>query len=242
MRRTLRLINGFFKNIILWLRPGIVFGFLSGPLLFFSNLFSMTRWIARQQQRKFYNDFFVFPRNLEHRYNLYAHVVESQGMANEAIDYLEFGVSQGYSFRWWANQVKHANARFYGFDTFEGLPEAWGTFRKGDMAAGLPQMDDPRCSFFKGLFQDTLYGFIAEHPLQTRRKVIHLDADIFSATLFVLTNLARELRPGDILIFDEFNVPNHEWMAYRIVSDSFYLKTELIGAINNYTHTAFKVL
>ncbi len=202
----------------------------------------MTRWIARQQRRKFYNDFFVFPRNLEHRYNLYAHVVESQGLANEQIDYLEFGVSQGFSFRWWANQIKHSNARFYGFDTFEGLPESWGTFRKGDMAAGLPQMDDTRCSFYKGLFQDTLYGFIAEHPLKARRKVIHLDADIFSATLFVLTNLARELRPGDILLFDEFNVPNHEWMAYRIVSESFYLKTELIGAINNYTHTAFKVL
>lgn len=236
------MINGFFKNIILWLRPGIFLGFLSGPFMFLGNLLTMTRWIARQQRRKFYNDFFIFPRNLEHRYNLYAHVVESLGLANEAIDYLEFGVSQGFSFRWWANQIKHPNARFYGFDTFEGLPESWGTFKKGDMAAGLPQMEDTRCHFYKGLFQDTLYGFIAEHSLEKRRKVIHLDADIFSATLFVMSNLARELRPGDILLFDEFNVPNHEWMAYRIVSDSFYLKTELIGAINNYTHTAFKVL
>ena len=75
-----------------------------------------------------------------------------------------------------------------------------------------------------------------------KRKIIHLDADLFSATLFVLTTLARELKPGDILLFDEFNVPNHEWMAYKQFVDSFYMKTEVLGAVNNYYQVAFKII
>jgi hypothetical protein len=72
--------------------------------------------------------------------------------------------------------------------------------------------------------------------------VVHLDADLFSSAHFVLTSIARYLKEGDIIIFDEFNVPNHEFFAYKCFSDSFYIKTKLIGAVNNYLQVALKIV
>ncbi|MDQ3015658.1 MAG: class I SAM-dependent methyltransferase [Bacteroidota bacterium] len=242
MKRQVRKFNAYIKGVILWLQPGFIFGFLSNPLLFSSNLLSLTKWIAEQQKRKVYSDFYVPDRDHERRYLLHDHILNKESLANLPIIYLEFGVSQGHSFRWWTNMNRHAQSAFYGFDTFEGLPEAWGTYREGAMAAPIPDLDDPRAKFFKGLFQDTLVSFLKEHSLDGKKKVIHLDADLFSSTLFVLTTLARELKSGDILLFDEFNVPNHEWMAYKVFTESFYVKTKLLGAVNNYYQVGFRVI
>lgn len=242
MKKQLRKLFATGKGFVLFLRPGLVFGFLSKPLLFISNLLSLSKWIASQKSKDTFNDFFNPTRDHANRYKLYTFLIEKESLSTQPIDYLEFGVSQGHSFRWWAGTNKNADSRFYGFDTFEGLPENWGTYDKGAMAASIPQIDDVRCAFIKGIFQDTLFDFIKSHPLSDKRKIIHLDADLFSATLFALTTVAPYLNKGDILLFDEFNVPNHEWMAYKIFIDSFYVKTELLGAVNNYYQVAFKIL
>jgi hypothetical protein len=68
-----------------------------------------------------------------------------------------------------------------------------------------------------------------------------MDADLYSATLYVLTTLAPFLKKGDIIFFDEFVVPTHEFKAYLDFIQSFYLNLELIGAANNYYFAAFKV-
>jgi O-methyltransferase len=65
-----------------------------------------------------------------------------------------------------------------------------------------------------------------------------MDADLFSSTLFALTNLANYLKRGDVIIFDEFNVPNHEYFAFKMFSDSFYIRTRLLAAVNNYFQVA----
>jgi hypothetical protein len=49
------------------------------------------------------------------------------------------------------------------------------------------------------------------------------------------------LKKGDILFFDEFNVPNHEFQALKIFTETFYVSTELIGAVNNYYQVAVMV-
>ena len=130
----------------------------------------------------------------------------------------------------------------FGFDTFEGLPEKWGTFAKGSMSFGVPELNDDRHEFFKGLFQHTLVDFLKQGKLnQGNRKIIHLDADLFSSTLFVLTTMHPYLRKDDIILFDEFNVPNHEFLAFEQYTTSFYVNYEVIGAVNNYFQLAIKL-
>ena len=68
-----------------------------------------------------------------------------------------------------------------------------------------------------------------------------LDADLYTATLFVLTSLAPFLKKDDIIFFDEFVVPTHEFMAYHQFINSYYFDLELLGAANNYYFVAFKV-
>jgi hypothetical protein len=158
--------------------------------------------------------------------------------------YLEFGVAGGDSFRWWSNNNTHALSRFWGFDTFEGLPENWSFFfKKGDMSSAQQTEDvGGRTAFVKGLFQDTLNPFLSAQKeiLNTPvRKIIHMDADLYSSTLFVLSQLYPFLQKGDIIFFDEFNVPLHEFKAFSDFTKSFYVKSRPIGMVNNFYQTAF---
>ncbi len=230
----------YIKGLVLIIRPDIFLGWMQRPLLMTSNVLSLTKWVANQDKKNILNDFYSAKRDYSKRYQLYQYVVDKLTLKKESIDYLEFGVCGGYSFKWWVGNCINDNSKFYGFDTFEGLPENWGTFNKGDMAANIPVTDDVRVKFVKGLFQDTVPNFLATHNMNNgKRKIIHLDADLFSSTLFALTSLAPYLKNGDILLFDEFNVPNHEFFAFKIFSESYYLKTKLLGAVNNYFQVAF---
>jgi hypothetical protein len=49
-------------------------------------------------------------------------------------------------------------------------------------------------------------------------------------------------KTGDIIFFDEFVVPTHEFKAFLDFTQSYYIKLELIAAANNYYFTAFKVV
>jgi len=244
MKRLYKKINAYIKGLIILLRPHIIFGFLRKPMLFSHNTLSLSTWISRQDRKGPFNDFYTSKRDYTRRYELYQHVLDSKGLANAPIDYLEFGVCQGNSFRWWVNANTNYDSRFYGFDTFEGLPEAWGiVFKKGDMNAIVPDIDDKRVAFIKGLFQTTFNPFTKSHDLSNERiKIIHLDADLFSSTLFILTSMAPYLRKGDILLFDEFNVPNHEFFAFQCFTQSYYVKTKLLGAVNNYLQVALQII
>jgi len=243
MKRFVQKLGAFIKGIIILLRPNILLGWLRHPFLTASNILSLTKWIHKQDKSNILNDFYSFKRDYSKRYKLYEYIIEKLGIKDQPIDYLEFGVSQGHSFRWWIGKCTNSDSRFYGFDTFEGLPENWGTFSKGDMNANVPTIDDPRGFFVKGLFQNTLNDFLFNHNLNNgKRKVIHLDADLFSSTLFALTSLAPYLKAGDVLIFDEFNVPNHEFFAFKVFSDSYYVKVKLLGAVNNYFQVAMIIV
>ena len=190
-----------------------------------------------------YNDWYKRDWDYNRRINLYEAVAGQEQLKDAAIDYFEFGVCGGLSFNWWLQHNNNTGSRFFGFDTFEGLPEAFGPFAKGSMAVALESLNinDPRASFYKGLFQDTLNPFLEKYKGDGRRKLIHMDADIFSATLFSLSQLYRVLNDGDIILFDEFAVPKHEFMAFKIFTESFYINYEVIGAANNYLFLAVKI-
>jgi O-methyltransferase len=235
--------NSFFKGFILFLRPGTYLNFLSGPFTFAANTIRLSRWISQQPRAAILNDFYQPFRDYAKRHTLHDHVIEREHIRSSPILYLEFGVASATSFTWWLEANKHPDSRFYGFDTFEGLPEDWGFYKKGAMTSDAPVAIDPRAIFVKGLFQDTLFEFLKTHDINDgRKKIIHMDADLFSSTLFVLTTLAQYLNNGDVIMFDEFNVPNHEFHAFTCFSDSYYIKTELIGAVNNYYQVAFRIV
>jgi hypothetical protein len=68
-----------------------------------------------------------------------------------------------------------------------------------------------------------------------------MDADLYSSTLFTLTTLAPYLKKGDIIFFDEFCVPTHEFLAVKNFTESYYINLKPIAASNNFLFTAFVV-
>ncbi len=190
------------------------------------------------------NDFFTFSRNHKKRFLGFQKLVENLVTKDSEILYLEFGVASGESFRWWLANNTNSQSSFHGFDTFEGLPENWGVFyAKGAMKFDLPDVQDSRANFYRGLFQQTLVPFIERNreALSSKRLVIHLDADLFSSTIFTLSQLYPYLKKDDIIMFDEFNVPRHEFKAFKIFTESFYVKMSAVYAVNNYYQTGFIV-
>ena len=210
---------------------------ISGNLLYLTKL---STW-AEKNRKIAYND---FPSKWDYqkRFGLYAWVIEKQNLSSIPVNYLEFGVAGGHSFRWFLEQNKNPESNFYGFDTFTGLPEDWGSYKKGTFSSNnqVPLISDSRGKFFQGLFQQTLPGFLPR--LNNRhRNIIMMDADLYSSTIFVLNSLAPFLKKDDIIFFDEFAVPKHEFRAFDEFTRSFPHKLELIAAASNYYFTAFKV-
>lgn len=229
------------KIIFIYLRLDVLFNVFSG---FLSNLYYLSKFSAwaRKNKNKAYND---FPSKWDYnkRYPLYEWVIGTENLASPAINYIEFGVAAGQSFRWFVSQNKNSDSRFYGFDTFTGLPEDFGVYKKGvfDLKNQIPQIDDTRVKFYAGLFQQTVPGFLPELD-RDRKNVIMMDADLYSATLYALTQLAPFLKKGDIIFFDEFAVPTHEFKAFYDFTQSYYINLQLIASANNYYFSAFKVL
>ena len=125
---------------------------------------------------------------------------------------LEFGVATGNTLRRIA-QVR-GGVEVYGFDSFDGLPEAWlnglpvGAFARAD----LP--DVPRAELVVGLFADSLPGFLKQHegPVD----FLHVDSDLYSSARTVLDLCGPRLRAGSIVHFDEFfNYPGWKRHEYR---------------------------
>ncbi|HVX51097.1 MAG TPA: class I SAM-dependent methyltransferase [Chitinophagaceae bacterium] len=230
----------YLKKTYTALRLDLVFGIFSG---FFANMYYLTKFSkwARQHSKLAYNDF-PSKWSYDKRYPMYKWVIDNENLS-EAINYIEFGVASGQSFKWFLNENKHPGSRFYGFDTFDGLPEDWGPYKKGAFSTNnnVPEINDARGLFYRGLFQQTLPGFLKEID-NTKRNVLMMDADLYSATLYALTTLAPCLKKGDIIFFDEFAVPTHEFKAFSDFTQSYYINLELIAAASNYYFVAFKVL
>jgi O-methyltransferase len=241
----LRKLNSLVKDFIFVSGIAYIFYPFRKLFVFFSNLSELSVWIHHNKKNIEQKDFFVWKRDYNKRLDGFDFIVKKFDLENQAVIYLEFGVASGASFEWWLNHLKHPSAVFFGFDTFEGLPEDWGVFfKKGSMSHDVKRIPDSRHSFIKGIFQDTMVNFINNHrsTLESgKQKIIHLDADLFSATLFVLSQLYPYLNEGDVLIFDEFSVPNHEYYAVKLFQQCFYMKLKPISALNNFYQTIFVI-
>lgn len=128
---------------------------------------------------------------------------------------LEFGVYTGTTLKIIA--AARGGKQVYGFDSFEGLPENWragypaGTFD----IDGRPQVSG--AELVVGWFDKVLPEFLAEHPGPV--DFLHVDADLYSSAKTVLEAVGPRLRPGSVVVFDEyFNYSGwqeHEYRAWQ---------------------------
>ena len=124
---------------------------------------------------------------------------------------LEFGVFSGET-------INHAaklrpDLKFIGFDSFEGLPEDMDTGEKlvpanaFDRGGEPPEVED-NIELIKGWFDESISKWLKENDWQSRHKKIgylNMDADIYSSTATVLTELNHMIVPGTMIRFDELS-------------------------------------
>lgn len=127
---------------------------------------------------------------------------------------LEFGVWTGQSMSQLAGINADPSSRFYGFDSFEGLPEDWRGMaaERFDVGGVMPKFDDQRVKLVKGWFHDSLPPMMDELAdiARNRALVVHFDADLYSSTLYLLFELGSRFKRYHF-IFDEFS--GHETRA-----------------------------
>lgn len=176
------------------------------------------------------------------REELYAYALGEVGTPRI---FLEFGVSKGASLRWWVGHVTDASTAFVGFDTFEGIPTAWGRQPAGSYTAhgDIPDIGDDRVRFEVGRFEETLPGFLDTHQL-VHPLVLHLDADLYASTQTVLRAVGPLLTTGDMVIFDELldvGTADHEFLALHDLAPSLGLNWTPIAAVKTGPQVAMVV-
>ena len=179
-------------------------------------------------------------RRVDTKEEVFAHLVGLVA-GRPGVLYLEFGVWTGASLRWWSEHLVAADARFVGFDSFEGLPQDWQADKmKGhfDVGGALPKVDDPRVGFVKGWFDQTLPPFLMGFTPQ-EQLWIHIDADLYGSALCVLTYLNRHIRPGTVVVFDEVEDLMHEFKALCDFQDMSGKTLELFAATQECRQAAF---
>jgi Macrocin-O-methyltransferase (TylF) len=145
---------------------------------------------------------------------------------------LEFGVATGRTLRLLVEELP--DRTIAGFDVFTGLPEDWRTgFPAGAFAQdSLPKV--PGAQLVVGLFEETLPAYLAKHTEQVA--LLHLDADLYSATQTVLKLVGPRLVEGSVVLFDEyFNYvgwQHGEYLAWQ----EFVAEAGLTFDYAGYTH------
>jgi tetratricopeptide (TPR) repeat protein len=120
---------------------------------------------------------------------------------------LELGVRYGMSARWIAEAAP--GRILHGFDSFEGLPEAWHIQPKGVYSTHGERPEVPaNVELHVGLFEETLPRFCASSAGPVR--FLNVDCDLYSATKTALDVLGDRLVEGTIVVFDEYLV-NDRW-------------------------------
>lgn len=157
---------------------------------------------------------------------------------------LEFGVFHVASI----NQIARLlpSTEIYGFDSFEGLPEAWhrnpsSTYAVGHFAMNRMPVVEPNVMLIKGFFEETLPKWCQANK-NKRISMIHIDSDLYSSASLILTTLNDFIVPGVVVAFDELcdwsgkNVypfwPDGEWKALVEWVDSRGVDFEILARTN----------
>jgi hypothetical protein len=154
---------------------------------------------------------------------------------------LEFGIWKGASIRHVANRV--SPRKVYGFDSFEGLPEAWpmGIPKGYFKVDALPEVP-PNAELIKGWFDATATDFLAKHPETIA--LLHIDSDLYSSAKFVLDTYGSRIIPGTVILFDDYmNYPNWtegESKAFAEWCEKTGTKYRFVGFVPKRSGTAWE--
>lgn len=164
---------------------------------------------------------FLAARAISHphdHYHLLAHglLTYSKGaeldQAGRSI-WLEFGVASARSTNIACNALP-PQARVHGFDSFEGLPAAWGIMAAGRFSQGGYTPPLHECAtLHKGLITDaSIRSWMNSHGARLDSKSaarrlhilgMSIDVDLYEPSLAALTQLDSHLAPGALLHFHE---------------------------------------
>ena len=126
-------------------------------------------------------------------------------------DYFEFGVYNGASFIIACKESikRKLPMKFFAFDSFKGLPESEGRFKKGDYTAPLKgfvnklrkhKIPLSSVNIIAGFYEDSL-----KKPVKSdKASIIYLDCDIYNSTRQALDFSTNYIKDGTLLIFDEW--------------------------------------
>lgn len=180
----------------------------------------------------------VVPLRVPERTDLFDTAIPS--MARGHTVYLEFGVYQGDTMRYWAQHLENPDARLIGFDSFDGLPEDWtrdagvGHF---SMSGKTPDISDPRVTFVGGWFDDTLPSFALP---DNECLFLNVDSDLYSSAATVLTWAGDRIKVGDFLYFDEFHDRLHEGRAFYEYLDATGHAVRVVAATLSLSQILFQ--
>jgi hypothetical protein len=176
---------------------------------------------------------------VEDRERIFDHVAATVG--GRRVLYLEFGVAEGNSMRYWSRLLENPNSMLHGFDSFEGLPSEWavgwpaGVFTQ---AGELPRFDDERVRLFPGWFNETLPNY--DWPDGYEQLVVTLDADLYSSTAYVLQTIEQRIGIGTVLYFDEFHHYADELRAFEELLQRTEWTFEILATTRDFSQIAFR--
>ena len=129
------------------------------------------------------------------------HLEMSADLAPPGGLWCEFGVREGRSLRW---LIEHSPDQIiHAFDSWQGLPEDWnhGTGKVADMSCDPPEVP-AHIQLHQGWFADTVPAWKRTNTGPV--SFLHMDADIYTSTITVLSELNDQIVPGTVIVFDEF--------------------------------------
>jgi O-methyltransferase len=146
--------------------------------------------------------------------------VKSEGLPG---DYFEFGLYRGYTFLHAQKEAQRLglnNMRFYGFDSFAGLPAidevdgSAGIWQQGDYACDRTQVEAylrkygahaGSYTLVEGYFDQSLTPELRQRLQPQKVAIALIDCDLYASTVPVLNWLSDLLQPNSILLFDDWN-------------------------------------
>lgn len=227
-RSTFRRINGLCLSVLLSFYHKYIY----------KNIGYELDRIALQSTAKYVSLKMSATKSYANKFDLYDGVCSSLGLDGL---WMEFGVYRGVSINYFSTKTEKI---IYGFDSFEGLPEFWRDgFEKGCFAVNkLPKVKN-NVELVKGWFDETLPYFLERH--ESTIAFLHVDCDLYSSTKIIFDLCAEKVRPGTVIVFDEyFNYPGWESGEFKAFQEFISLSGygyDYIGYVINHEQVAIRI-